>query len=321
LENRIFTVFPGGRTQLPGLCRELLDAQQKNWPALAAACRGLADVQTRSIACPGYEAVVQYNPARAVSSGADVDAESIRRRPCFLCAANLPREQAGILYQNDYLILCNPAPIFDRHFTIVNVRHRPQEIAGTVNQLLDLAADMAPDFVLFYNGPACGASAPDHLHFQAIPAAALPLPSAFIGQSRPVRDGAVKIYRPTALDRAVLLLTGRDKDLLLAQFDRLLEVARRVIPAPGEPMLNALCSYAEHSWRMTIFFRSKHRPDAFFRTDDQRIFISLGAVDMAGMIITPRLNDFQRLDAGQIGRIYREVSLAEDTLEEIIHEL
>ena len=126
--NRIFAQYPGGKQKsLITLCLNLLEKQKKNWPKLAYAYRELAAVRTRSITCGGYKVYLQFNPQRAVSSGASVDAESIKNRPCFLCKDNLPSEQQGILYRNRYLILCNPAPIFDKHFTIVNLRHRPQD--------------------------------------------------------------------------------------------------------------------------------------------------------------------------------------------------
>jgi hypothetical protein len=321
LESQIFTIFPGsGQAQLPVLCINLLEAQKKNWPRLAAAHQGLANVQTRLISCTSYEVIVQFNPARSVSSGAAVDKESIKNRPCFLCAHNLPREQKGILYRKDYLILCNPAPIFEKHFTVVHALHQPQAIAESVNQLLDLTADMSPEFALFYNGPACGASAPDHLHFQAIPANTLPLQKSFPDHFRIIKDAAVQIYCGEGINRTALVLAGGDKDLLHWQFDHLIKAAQNVIPIGGEPMINVLCSYEDCVWRIMIFFRSKHRPDAFYQEGEQRIFISLGTIDMAGVIITPLELDFKRLDCEKIRNIYSEVSLTEDMMNRIIEQ-
>ena len=173
--NRILVQYPGGKQKsLIALCLNLLEEQKKSWPKLAYAYRELADVRTRSITCGGYKVYLQFNPQRAVSSGAAVDAESIKNRPCFLCKDNLPSEQQGILYRNQYLILCNPAPIFENHFTIVTLEHKPQEITSSISWLLRLSMDLSPDYAVFYNGPACGASAPDHLHFQMIPVNTLP---------------------------------------------------------------------------------------------------------------------------------------------------
>jgi hypothetical protein len=321
LNNQIFTAFPAeGGAKLGDLCLELLEDQKKTWPALAAAYAGLAGIKTKAHCCDGYEVRVQFNPARSVSSGAAVDPRSIKSRPCFLCTRNLPSEQKGILYHEEYLILCNPAPIFEKHFTVVHRQHQLQAIAASIGSLLGLAAGMSPDFVVFYNGPACGASAPDHLHFQAIPAGLLPLPEAFPEGFTIIRDSDVQVYRAEKSDRAVLMLDGNDKELLLQQFDRLLRAAQNIVAGSTEPMINLLCSCANGRWRIMIFFRAKHRPDAFYQEGEQRIFVSPGTIDMAGVIITPREIDFNRLDGQSIRNIYTEVSLSEQMMSKIIEQ-
>jgi hypothetical protein len=321
LNNQIFTAFPAeGGAKLGDLCLELLEDQKKTWPALAAAYAGLAGIKTKAHCCDGYEVRVQFNPARSVSSGAAVDPLSIKSRPCFLCTRNLPAEQKGILYHEEYLILCNPAPIFEKHFTVVHRQHQLQAIAASIGSLLGLAAGMSPDFVVFYNGPACGASAPDHLHFQAIPAGLLPLPEAFPEGFTIIRDSDVQVYRAEKSDRAVLMLDGNDKELLLQQFDRLLRAAQNIVAGSTEPMINLLCSCANGRWRIMIFFRAKHRPDAFYQEGEQRIFVSPGTIDMAGVIITPREIDFNRLDGQSIRNIYTEVSLSEQMMSKIIEQ-
>lgn len=321
MNNQIFTAFPAeGGAKLGDLCLELLEDQKKTWPALAAAYAGLAGIKTKAHCCDGYEVRVQFNPARSVSSGAAVDPLSIKSRPCFLCTRNLPAEQKGILYHEEYLILCNPAPIFEKHFTVVHRQHQLQAIAASIGGLLGLAAGMSPDFVVFYNGPACGASAPDHLHFQAIPAGLLPLPEAFPEGFTIIRDSDVQVYRAEKSDRAVLMLDGNDKELLLQQFDRLLRAAQNIVAGSTEPMINLLCSCANGRWRIMIFFRAKHRPDAFYQEGEQRIFVSPGTIDMAGVIITPREIDFNRLDGQSIRNIYTEVSLSEQMMSKIIEQ-
>ena len=321
MNNQIFTAFPAeGGAKLGDLCLELLEDQKKTSPALAAAYAGLAGIKTKAHCCDGYEVRVQFNPARSVSSGAAVDPRSIKSRPCFLCTRNLPAEQKGILYHEEYLILCNPAPIFEKHFTVVHRQHQLQAIAASIGSLLGLAAGMSPDFVVFYNGPACGASAPDHLHFQAIPAGLLPLPEAFPEGFTIIRDSDVQVYRAEKSDRAVLMLDGNDKELLLQQFDRLLRAAQNIVAGSTEPMINLLCSCANGRWRIMIFFRAKHRPDAFYQEGEQRIFVSPGTIDMAGVIITPREIDFNRLDGQSIRNIYTEVSLSEQMMSKIIEQ-
>ena len=319
LKDTIFAKFPAkDNLTLPSLCRNLFDSQKKSWPRFAAACRDLAFVQERKLSCNHYKISLQYNPARVVSGGAAVDKESIKKRPCFLCADNRPVQQGGILYRNNYVILCNPAPIFDRHFTIVSLEHQPQEITSSLSWLLKLAADASPDYTVFYNGPACGASAPDHLHFQMIPVDALPylreltcLPPAKFSVS-------IRYNFEKGIDRSVVVLASKNKEILQMRFQRLLTIFKKKLGIKNEPPMNILCSYDEECWKLTVFLRRKHRPDAYYARGEDRIFVSPGAIDMAGVIITPRLRDFDRLDFDTLRNIYREVSLDQETFQQII---
>ena len=320
--NIIFAQYPGEKQKnLTALCLNLLADQKKSWPKLVCAYRELANVSTRSITCGGYKIYLQFNPQRAVSSGAAVDAESIKSRPCFLCKDNLPSEQQGILYRNQYLILCNPAPIFENHFTIVALEHKPQEITSSINWLLRLSTSLSPDYAVFYNGPACGASAPDHLHFQAIPVNAL----AFLSELRelpPVKEiSSVRYSMGKGFDRSVIVMESKNADELTKQFLRLLKVAQKILITNDEPLINVICNYTGDCWRLAIFLRQKHRPDAYFAEGKNRIFISPGAIDMAGVVITPHLDDYNRLDCNTIRDIYQEVSLPEDMMNTIMNEL
>ncbi|KIE16815.1 hypothetical protein DS62_08915, partial [Smithella sp. SC_K08D17] len=288
-------------------------------PRLADACRDLNAVNNRKLSGK-YKAYLQYNSARAISSGAAVDAESIKKRPCFLCYENLPVEQKGILYRNKYLILCNPAPIFKNHFTIVALRHDPQEIATSINGLLDLGADLS-GYAVFYNGPACGASAPDHLHFQAIPKNSLPFFLEF-KKLLPVKNKlSVRYSRWKDFDRSVILLESQSTDELTKQFLDLYRVMQRILKTNKEPLVNVLCDYSGNRWQLAVFLRQKHRPNAYFAKGKDRIFISPGAVDMAGFVITPLLDNYNHLDYNAIREIYREVSLPENVMNSIIKEI
>ncbi|HPL10534.1 MAG TPA: DUF4922 domain-containing protein [Smithellaceae bacterium] len=320
--NQIFAEFPeGGSQTLHALCRALVESQKKSWPAFAAACRDLASVQTRELSLGDYSVTLQYNPARTVSSGAAVDAESIRKRPCFLCAENRPEEQSGILYRGDYQILCNPAPIFEHHLTVAALTHLPQDIRLSLDAFLDIAHDAARDYAVFYNGPACGASAPDHLHFQMIPARALPFLNELKEGSFPIAPSAI-LHRPAKnCDRRVLLFKSDHAGLLKEHMTRFLDAARKQLATQEEPLLNVFCTYGKHGWTITVFLRRKHRPDAYFAPGKSGIFVSPGAIDMAGVVITPRLADFERLTGNAIRSIYREVSLEGDTLNPIIEAL
>ncbi|MRR18129.1 MAG: DUF4922 domain-containing protein [Deltaproteobacteria bacterium] len=316
--DQIFARFPTpDHPALSPLCDDLFISQKKSWPQLAAACRDLARVSEKTLPCGRYGVTLQFNPGRALSSGAAVDAESIRRRPCFLCAGSLPAGQKGIVYRGDFLILCNPAPIFHHHFTIVSRRHIEQEIITSLPALLTLAADAAPDYTAFYNGPACGASAPDHLHFQMAPADALPyltelkklpLLGEAAGVGYGVSDGA---------DRSVIVLTSSNAEGLYAHFLKVLRAFQNVLATPDEPLMNILCVYDQDHWLLAIFLRRKHRPDAYYAKGDGKIFISPGAVDMAGVVVTPQWIDFERMDCAGLRNLYREVSLDQETLARI----
>jgi glycosyltransferase involved in cell wall biosynthesis len=318
--NKIFAQYPGGKQKSLSLLG-LLEEQKKSWSKLAHAYRELAQMRIRSVDCGGYEVCLQFNPQRAISSGAAVDAESIKSRPCFLCDDNLPGEQKGVLYRNQYLILCNPAPIFENHFTIVALKHKPQEITKSINWLLRLSADMSLNYAVFYNGPACGASAPDHLHFQAIPADALP----FLRELRelpPFKEiSSVRYSMKKDVDRSVVILESKNANELTEQFLHLLKTTQKILATNDEPLVNVICAYTENYWRLIIFLRQKHRPDSYFAEGENRIFISPGAIDMAGVIITPRLHDYNRLDCNTIRNIYQEVSLPENILNIIMKEL
>ncbi len=316
---RIFAEFNGGKDlSLPALCLSLCDSQKKTWTKLAEACRDLDLARTRKLSGE-YKVYLQYNPTRAVSSGAAVDKESIKRRPCFLCENNLPAQQLGILYRNQFLILCNPAPIFEKHFTIVSLRHEPQEIAPSINALLQLSVDLSPDYTIFYNGPACGASAPDHLHFQAIPQNVLPFVREFKKLTQVKNNSSVRYSRWEVFDRSVVVLEGKNAQEMTGQFLCLLKAAQKVLKTNNEPLVNVICDYTGRRFRLFVFLRQKHRPEAYFAKGENRIFVSPGAVDMAGFVITPLLDNYKRLDYNAVREIYRQVSLPERMMNSIIN--
>jgi ATP adenylyltransferase/5',5'''-P-1,P-4-tetraphosphate phosphorylase II len=169
-DNRIFAEFDRQEEtdkRLSRLCEQLLIRQKELWPKLKKSYEAVTQALVRTVDCNSFSVKLQFNPRRIVSSGAKVDPAAIAARPCFLCPANLPESQLGILYHRKFLILCNPFPIFSSHFTISSLDHRPQAVEEDLDVFLHLARGLAPSFAVFYNGPQCGASAPDHLHLQA----------------------------------------------------------------------------------------------------------------------------------------------------------
>lgn len=288
-----------------------ITAQRAEWPLAARNFDALEGVEVRSIAMPGMDIKVQFNPARIVSSGAKVDARSLAERPCFLCEKNRPAEQRGIDWRG-YTVLVNPFPIFPRHLTIPAVVHTPQRIQGRVADMLALAAEL-PGYTVFYNGPRCGASAPDHMHFQAGNSDFLPIWQAL--DAAPLRmvadDGAgTRLSVCTALPVNVFVVDAATPEAGERMFDRLY----RVLPeGEEEPMMNLLAAGS----RLVVVPRKRHRPSFYGTEGEGCMLLSPASVDMGGAFITPRREDFDLLDAQLLARVFDELCLDTEQIEEI----
>jgi diadenosine tetraphosphate (Ap4A) HIT family hydrolase len=320
---RIFASFDGSRDDpaLSGLCLDLLAQQKISWPLLRDAYAAQDSAQIREISANGFSVKLQFNPRRIISSAAAVDPASISGRPCFLCVENLPEAQKGILYRQTYLILCNPAPIFPQHYVVSNRLHIPQAIEKNMTSFLLLAKDFGPGLTVFYNGPRCGASAPDHLHFHVVPSDMMPIEKE-IREDRNknlIRQvEGVSILTSMSLSRPIIIVEGKELRSVETALRMAVTAMQEALPAPDEPMMNLLCAYDGTQWRVLIIPRRKHRPEAYYREGDERILISPGMVDMGGLIITPVEKDFNAIDAEQIGNIFKEVSMDDDTFAKIM---
>lgn len=320
-DRRIFARFNGGKASLPELSLALLEEQKTAWKDLREGYGRLASLMERQIEEGDFSVIFQYNPQRVISAGANIDPAAIKARPCFLCGRNLPYAQKAILYRKKFLILCNPAPIFPFHFTIAHIEHIPQLLSRALPSFLQLAKDFLPSFALLYNGPRCGASAPDHLHFQAVPKAPVPiLNDGCTGGKKVLRKetGGVRLFKTEGREIPVIIVEGRSKSDVVAFVRRIIKAMKQVFSTPAEPMMNLFCLYDEGKWEVVMFPRSKHRPDVYFKSGKDRLLISPGAVDMGGLVIITRKEDFYRLDAAAIRGIIREVSLPDEKVEEII---
>lgn len=322
IEHKIFSRFPHTSSEsLSSLTSVLYYDQKKKWPMLAEGVSALESVQSKIINCGTFAVRLQFNPKRIVSTGAKVDAASIRERKCFLCLAHLPPEQQGVLYRDTFVLLCNPMPIFKEHYTISHVDHIPQSIEEQIIPFLELAKDFSVSHSIFYNGPKCGASAPDHLHFQATPKNFIPVENeAVLPERRRLRKrvGDVDIFSMIHTGRSVLMLESTKQQELEPAFLRVTGAMRKVMNTAEEPMMNVLCSYSNDTWRIILFPRSKHRPDVYFAEGEAKILISPAAVDIGGLIITPVEKDFRTIDASLVTRMYEEVSVGADTLDQIL---
>ena len=264
---------------------QLFDEQLSNWELARNRYKALEQVKTKTLVVCGLEYKVQFNPARIISSAAKVDAQSIRERKCFLCAENRPAEQNGIAFKGRYTILVNPYPIFPRHLTIPSIEHTPQLIASRFEDMLDLAQQL-DDYIVFYNGPKCGASAPDHFHFQA------------------GNKGFLPIEKNRSMYNMICIESNNKEDLL----DRFRQVydAMEQKPKGNEPMMNILAWYETDKWIVCIFPRKKHRPSCYSAKGEANLLISPAAVDLGGVFITPLEKDFEKITAEDIGKILDE---------------
>ncbi|MGE5348485.1 MAG: DUF4922 domain-containing protein [Actinomycetota bacterium] len=296
--------------------RDLFEGQFREWKLARDNYYQLDKVKVRKVSFPGYDISVQFNPGRIISSAAKVDERSIEARPCFLCEQNRPPEQRGVTFGDDYIILINPFPIFRRHLTIVNRRHTPQRIAGNMVTML-LLAESLPDYVLFYNGPQCGASAPDHLHFQAGNKGFLHIEKDQENPSlcrRVAESGDTELWLWSGYGRGIMTLKGSDPIALTESFGRFCESFALTQSERPEPMLNILASHSEGRWTIHIIPRRVHRPACYFAEGGNKILLSPASVDIGGVFITPREEDFNKITSEDIMGILGEVCLDEAEL-------
>ncbi len=323
LRERTFAAYDGEEASGPlsRLYLELMDEQERTWPALRRAHASLRTTMDREIRCGGFLVRVQHNPGRTASTLARVKGGATDGRPCFLCPRNLPPQQRGILYFGSWVILPNPMPVFPFHSTVAHVRHQPQGIEGNMQAFLGLVDDLGDEWTVLYNGPRCGASAPDHLHFQVVPSGLLPVETELWppGRLAPLRRApGVALYRAIGLGRQAIVLVGHDPRAIAETFQDFLGALQEVLSLPEEPMMNILGYRKEGRPVLVIFPRRKHRPDAFFRTGDDRILLSPAVVEMAGVLVTPAEADFRRLDARAVEALFDEVSLEAELLDEAL---
>ena len=308
--------------------RKFIKDQLSVWPLAAANYRALKSVRTRELTVGGLPCRVQFNPERAFSTNADTSPEAIAARPCFLCADNRPPEQFHIKFEGRkgrmYNVQVNPYPIFRDHLVIVRDRHLPQAIWHHLPDMLDFAVKY-PDWTVFYNGPESGASAPDHLHFQAVPRHQLPLEAAvdaFLDAPgaplASVKDAT--LYRYDGYARGVFALKATTSKSLTKLFYRLLECTAR--PAgETEPRFN-LFAYAKGAeWRAFVVMRSAKRSHHYDAAGEEHLTISPGAADVAGVFVTPVREDFEKVTAARLEEILDEVTVSEHEQEMIVWRL
>lgn len=300
----------------------LLEQQKTVWALLRKNYDDLKSIQIKIFNFDGIKIRLQFNSGRIRSTSAKVDSESIKERKCFLCLENLPEEQVGISFNDDFLILCNPFPIFKEHFTIVNKMHVSQTIFRNFQTFLAIVKKMGDKLTVFYNGPKCGASAPDHMHFQAGSKSVMPIESEYDSSKEKFgriiyKEGSAELFAVDDNLRKMFFLEGSDATEIESIFNKLIGKIQELLGIDEEPMLNIVGMYKNGVWRVIIFPRAKHRPDYFFLNDSDKIIVSPASVDMSGLIIVPREEDFQKVSEDEITKIYNQVCLGKNRFYEL----
>jgi hypothetical protein len=317
----------------------LLSQQQQTWPQLQTAVAGLQQVEYKEFNIKAATVRAQFNPQRIVSTTAKVDAASISARPCFLCAGNLPAEERGLPFGEQYVVLCNPFPVLPQHLVIAARAHTPQAIADSFGALLALTRALGSKFFTLYNGPRCGASAPDHLHFQAAERVNLPLwrdlaqwtrqrlPSApglevftlpdyrirLLGVRGSARAAMQHWFEQAVTALAVVTQNSAEPAAPVSNYPEgtLLDKMPASPTSAEEPLLNLLATFEAGQWNVLLLPRQRHRPACYDAPAEQRLTISPAAIDLGGVIVVPQAEHFARLNAAALTGIYEEVTLSE----------
>lgn len=298
------------------------EKQLQQWPAAAGRYDALNGVRSREL---GNGLVLQYNPSRAVSAAAAVDAASVAARPCFLCAANRPVEQIAGNALGTMELLVNPYPILPLHFTLPTRVHTPQLLMPMYADMLNLAA-MWPGMVLFYNGAKCGASAPDHAHLQAVRTDDIPLLRALENDSFDCGvavDGADggRVYNVKGYVVPLFVIKSGEVSHSVGLLGRLL-AAMPLVDGEPEPRMNVLaCSAANGEFVTIVLPRAAHRPACYYASGDAQRLVSPGALDMAGIVVTPRECDFEAITADEAVAMLREVAMSQGVADSVFEKL
>ena len=302
--------------------QRFFNRQLEKWEAARQRYHDLRSAKTRELVVGAYSIQVQWNPARMVSTGAQIDQKTIAERPCFLCEKNRPKEQIKKEIDGQYELLVNPFPILQQHFTIPSLKHQPQRILDSYGEIHKLLEEF-PEMMVFYNGPQCGASAPDHAHFQAGTSGLLPLQMSWQRLSRNLTklvslndDEDISLIDDYPC--AALLIRSRSQYGDEQLFRRLYEALPATEP---EPMMNIVAWRSNDDFLSVVFPRTKHRPDCYYKEGNEQFVISPGALDMAGIIITPRQEDYERLTPEMALGILNEISLKGEALQQLIDTL
>lgn len=283
------------------------------WPEAAERYQALSGVEARTLECG---VTLQFNPARKVSTGASVGKKELASRPCFLCEKNRPAEQIKSVALGGMEVLVNPYPVLPFHLTLPTSEHNPQSIRPMFGDMLSFAKRWR-GMAIFYNGPKCGASAPDHSHLQAVHSCDIPILSGrwvdelSVGKCPVYVNAGGVVYRVLSYVVPLFVIEAVTVEAAFSLFDRVMN-ALPLRKGETEPRVNMLSVFnRDKGYEIYIFPRKEHRPACYNTAGDDRRMISPGLLDMAGLMITPRREDFERIGNADAVAVLREVAIDE----------
>lgn len=298
--------------------------QLEIWEEVHHRYRELQNVETKELQGETFTVIAQHNPTRIVSTGASISKKAIESRPCFLCEKNRPEMQVQKVLDSRFELLVNPFPILPTHYTIPSLTHCPQAICGIYDEMHKIL-DEYPELMVFYNGPKCGASAPDHAHFQAGTSGVLPLQQSWQRLNRnlvPVieKDNGEGLWLVPDCPCAAFVIKSTSVESDVDLFDKLYN-ALPVREGDTEPMMNIVAWRSGDEQLSVIMPRRKHRPDCYNAEGEGRMLVSPGALDMAGLMILPRRDDYDKITAETAFGILKEVSLGDEEVQAVVDKL
>jgi ATP adenylyltransferase/5',5'''-P-1,P-4-tetraphosphate phosphorylase II len=300
---------------------DFVNEQMQTWPLMASNYASLDKVEEKIFMIDNFGMKVQFNPKRIQSSAANVDRKSIAERKCFLCDENRPVEQKSIGCGERFQILVNPFPIFHKHFTITSRTHTDQRFLPNIAEMLEISK-LIEGYTLFYNGPECGASAPDHLHFQAGENGFMPVEAEF----ETLRNNQLNLlcsgqsFKVWAFDNYLRKMisvetTSFEKGIII--LESFFKQFHTFQPEKEEPMLNVICYFSNGKWTIHLFPRKLHRPSQFFATGNEQLLISPASVDFGGIFITPRKEDFDKISSEDIADIFEQITVDQSVFDQL----
>jgi len=301
--------------------------QLATWPDLKRAINSLDKQLIRNIFLIDSEVFLHYNPRRLKSSTSKVDKKSIDQRPCFLCPENLYKKQLGLSWNENWLILNNPYPIFKDHLVISHKEHILQNVNDAFPAMIKFVHSTDFAFSTFYNGPACGASAPDHLHFQACKKKDLPIISQidsviksgdFSNLSVINKNSSSSSFATTFDNRGILICLSESRKVLFSIVDQTISFLKNMTADSEEPLINIIISGSDNTYSAILFPRKAHRPKCFYNDENKKLLISPGAVDVGGVVILPREEDYLRTNKKYLLEIFSEVCLDHSVFQDLI---